>query len=421
MLKSTRSSAHAQQISDWFADTALSPSANTYLQYLTERGYAAGTINGYFNSVAHFAHWIGEQQTSLNDIDEGLISRFLDEHLPDCRCALRCQRVPYMVRAALKQLLLMLRENGQCAHQRLTGSDSIAAELTDFDCFLADVRGLSPLTRSLRGRHVRHFLIDRFGDGRMQFGSLEPVDVTRFMAQYTANWVPASIRVVCTSLRSYFTFKASREERTAALIAVLPQVAQWRLAGLPKQLSSEEVKQLLGAFDRRSATGRRDYAITRCLLDLGLRRTEVARLQLDDVDWCAGTLNIHTKGKRIDVLPLPKATGRAIAQYLQDGRPQTTRRELFVRHRPPINAPADPDIVRNAVRYAAIRCGLEHRIRGTHILRHTLAAQLVQRGTPFKEISDLLRHRNLDTTTIYAKVDFPALEQVALPWPGRQA
>ncbi|MEE8263633.1 MAG: site-specific integrase [Gammaproteobacteria bacterium] len=419
MLKSTRST-HAQRTSAWFANTALSSSANAYLQYLSERGYAARTISGYFNSIAHFAHWSGERKTSLSDINEGLISRFLEEHLLDCRCAFRCQRMPHMVRAALKQLLLMLRANGQCAPQRASDSDSITAELADFDSFLADVRGLSPLTRTLRGRHVRHFLIHCFGDGRTQFGSLEPVDVTRFMAQYTANWVPASIRVVCTSLRSYFTFKASREEQTAALIAVLPQVAQWRLAGLPKQLSDEEVKQLLGAFDRSSATGRRDYAITRCLLDLGMRRTEVASLQLDDVDWCAGTLNIHTKGKRIDVLPLPQATGRAIAQYLQDGRPQTTRRELFVRHRPPVNAPANPGIVSKAVRYAAIRCGLEHRIGGTHILRHTLAAQLVQRGTRFKEIADLLRHRNLDTTTIYAKVDFPALEQVALPWPGRQ-
>lgn len=419
MFNSTRTT-HAQQISDWFADTPLSSSANAYLQFLTKRGYAAGTISGYFNCVAHFAHWSGEQQTNLSDIDERVISRFIEEHLPDCRCTLRCQRVPHMVHAALIQLLLMLRESGQCSLQRLTDSDSITAELVDFNGFLADVRGLSPLTRSLRRRHVRHFLIDCFGDAPMQFGSLEPVDVTRFMAQYTASWVPASIGVVCTSLRSYFTFKASRGEQAAALIAVLPQVAQWRLAGLPKQLSPEEIEQLLGAFDRSSATGRRDYAITRCLLDLGLRRTEVARLQLDDVDWSAGTLDIHSKGKRIDVLPLPKTTGRAIAQYLQDGRPQTTRRELFVRHRPPINAPVDPDIVRNAVRYAATRCGLEHRIRGTHILRHTLAAQLVQCGTPFKEIADLLRHRNLDTTTIYAKVDLPALEQVALPWPGRQ-
>jgi site-specific recombinase XerD len=419
MLKSTRST-HAQPTADWFANTALSSSKDAYVQYLTERGYAAGTINGYFSSVAHFAHWSGGQQASFSNIDEGLINRFLEEHLPDCRCTLRCQRTPHMVRAALRQLLLMLRANGRCAPQRAADSDSITAELAYFDCFLADVRGLSPITRSLRLRHVRHFLIDRFGDGRMQFGSLEPVDVTHFMAHYTADWVPASVRVVCTSLRSYFAFKASRGEQTAALTAVLPQVAQWRLAGLPEQLSSEEIKQLLGAFDRRNATGRRDYAITRCLLDLGLRRTEVARLQLDDVDWRAGTLNIRSKGKRIDVLPLPKATGLAIAQYLQNGRPQTTRRELFVRHRPPINAPANPGIVSHAVRYAVIRCGLEHRIRGTHILRHTLAAQLVQRGARFKEISDLLRHRNLDTTTIYAKVDFPALEQVALPWPGGQ-
>ena len=419
MLKSTCST-HTQQTSDWFAGTALSSSADAYLQYLTERGYAARTINGYFNGVAHFAHWSGEQQIGLSDINEVLIDRFLKEHLPHCQCSLRCQRTQSMARAALKHLLVMLRENGQCVHQRALGSDFITAELADFDGHLADVRGLSPVTRSVRLRHLWNFLIDCFGNGAVQVGLLEPGDVTRFMAQHTVGWVPSSIRVMCTSLRSYFTFKASTGEQTVALIAALPRVAQWRLAGLPKQLSSEEVNRLLGAFDRRSATGRRDYAITRCLVDLGLRRAEVARLQLDDVDWCAGTLNIHSKGKRIDVLPLPKTTGRAIAQYLQDGRPQTTRRELFVRHRPPVNAPADPDIVRNAVRYAAIRCGLEHRIRGTHILRHTLAGQLVQRGARFKEIADLLRHRNLNTTTIYAKVDFPALEQVALPWPGRQ-
>ncbi len=419
MLKSTCST-HTQQTSDWFAGTALSSSANTYRQYLADRGYAARTISGYFSSIAHFALWSGEQQIGLSDINEALINRFLKEHLLDCRCALRCQRTLPMARAALKQLLLMLRANGLCVHQHTPGSDFITAELADFDGYLADVRGLSPVTRSVRLRHLRNFLIDCFGNGAVQVSLLEPGNVTHFIAQYTEGWVPSSIRVACTSIRSYLAFKASTGEQTVALIAALPRVAQWRLAGLPKQLSSEEVKRLLGAFDRRSATGRRDYAITRCLMDLGLRRAEVARLRLDDVDWCAGTLNIHTKGKRIDVLPLPKTTGRAIMQYLQDGRPQTTRRELLVRHPPPVNAPAHPDIVRNAVRYAAIRCGLEHRIRGTHILRHTLAGQLVQCGTRFKEIADLLRHRNLNTTTIYAKVDFPALEQVALPWPGRQ-
>lgn len=255
----------------------------------------------------------------------------------------------------------------------------------------------------------------------MQLSSIEPADVSRFVGRYTAGWAPASIRQACISLRSYFAFLASRGAQTTALIAALPRVAQWRDARLPQVLSAQEITQLLNAFDRSRATGKRDYAIARCLIDLGLRRTEVARLRLEDVDWRAGTLSIHAKGKRIDVLPLPAATARAIAAYLKDGRPVTSRRELFVRHRPPVNAPAGPDIVRNAVRYAAKRCGLEHRIRGTHILRHTLAGRLVQGGAQFKEIADLLRHRSLDTTTIYAKVDLQALARVALPWPGRQS
>ena len=135
------------------------------------------------------------------------------------------------------------------------------------------------------------------------------------------------------SLRSYFRLKASQGESTKALIAALPRVAQWRLSGLPETLSVIEIKRLLRAFDRRTATGRRDYAITRCLLDLGLRRAEVAQLQLEDVDWRNGTLTIHGKGKRIDVSPLPPMTGQAITDYLRHGRPETTRRELFVRHR----------------------------------------------------------------------------------------
>jgi integrase/recombinase XerD len=198
-------------------------------------------------------------------------------------------------------------------------------------------------------------------------------------------------------------------------------VAQWRLGGLPDVLSSDEVRQLLNAFNLSSATGMRDYAITRCLVDLGLRRTEVAHLCLEDIDWRSGVLTLHGKGKRIDVVPLPRFTVQAIAAYLQYGRPQTTRREVFVRHRPPLNAAADLDIVRNAVRYAAERCGLQKRVRGTHIFRHTMACRMVQEGAPFKEIADLLRHRSLDTTSIYAKVNLPSLREVALPWPGRQS
>jgi integrase len=297
---------------------------------------------------------------------------------------------------------------------------AIAAELEEFDRHLFDARGLAASTRAVRVRHLQDFLIARFGTGSPTVSTLTPPDVASFMSRYTAGWAPGSIKTAGTSLRSYFMFKSIRGERMKSLIAALPRVAQWRHSRLPQGLSADEIELLLGAFDRTSATGKRDYAITRCLLDLGLRRAEVAHLRLDDVDWEAGTLHFHAKGKRIDVLPLPNATGAAIMDYLRDGRPQTTRRELFVRHRPPSNAPADLDIIRNAVRNAARRCGLEHRIRGTHILRHTVACRMVQSGARFKEIADLLRHRSLDTTTIYTKVDLAGLSRVAMPWPGRQ-
>lgn len=409
-------------VRQWFADSPLSFNADAYVRYLVERGYADRTIKGYFNCVAHFAHWSKAQQVGLVDIDEALVNRFMADHLPVCRCAMQCRRARHEMRAALGHLLAMLCANRHRVQEGIAPiSAPIAVELERFDHHLAEVRGLAPTTRSVRLRHLRDFLIHCFGSGPVHFKALEPMDVVRFLTHYTAGWAPASIRAVTISLRSYFAFRACQGEHTTALIAALPQVAQWRLATLPPVLASTEIEQLLGAFDRRQATGKRDYAIARCLLDLGLRRTEVARLRLDDVDWRAGTLTIRSKGKRIDVLPLPDATGRAIAQYLLDGQPNTTRRELFVRHRPPLNGPAKPDIVRNAIRYAAKRCGLEHRIRGTHILRHTLAGRLVQGGARFKEIADLLRHRQLDTTTIYAKVDLKALAQVALPWPGRQS
>ena len=405
---------------EWLAESDLGAYADSYIQYLTERGYAPRTTASYLRSVAHFSHWFARQEVCLHDLDKGLITDFLDKHLPECRCAPRCPRTRAEVRAALGHLFEMFRECGICREGSTNLPDAIAAEIREFDNFLINVRGLSLATRSPRIRQVADFLIDFFGQGPVDMDSICPADVARFMSRYTAGWKPGSIKGAGISLRSFFTFRAIQGDETAALIAALPRVAQWRLSSLPQVLSDAEISRLLDAFDHSQATGKRDYAITRCLLDLGLRRAEVAQLRLEDVDWRAGILHIHAKGKRIDVLPLPEATGEAIAAYLLDGRPPTTRREIFVRHRPPLNAAADPDIVRNAVRYAAKRCGLEHRIRGTHILRHTLAGRMVQSGARFKDIADMLRHRALDTTTIYAKVDMPALAQVALPWPGRQ-
>jgi site-specific recombinase XerD len=183
----------------------------------------------------------------------------------------------------------------------------------------------------------------------------------------------------------------------------------------------QEVEHLLSVFDRETAAGRRDYAITRCLLDLGLRAQEVARLRLDDLDWRRGILRIvATKSRRDDELPLTKAIGAAIAAYLQHGRPQTTAREVFLRVRPPMGQCMTRRTICNLVLRAAVRAGMESIITGTRILRHTAATRMLRHGASIKEIADVLRHRCLDTTVIYTKVNLARLATVALPWPVQE-
>ena len=397
-------------------DRELRAYVEGFSDFLAKRGYAARTIAFYVRSLDRFTRWLTQYEAAVVELDDAVMRDFLAAEASVSRFA------KVNSRAALHQFFAMRRATRPSLPGATPRVSLNALELAAFDRHLDEVRGLSAATRLAQLRYVGAFLNERFSSfDIVQLCVVTPVEVAAFVEGYTAGWTPGSIRAVCIALRSYFAYRTQQGESISALAAALPHVAHWRLAGLPQALSREEITQLVDAFDRDSATGRRDYAITRCLLDLGLRSAEVARLCLEDVDWHAGTVHIHGKGKRIDALPLPGLTARAIVAYLQDGRPSTKRREIFVRHRPPLDAPADARIIRNAVRYAAARCGLGTRIRGTHILRHTLAVQLVQRGTRFKEIADLLRHRSLDTTAIYAKVDLAALAEVALPWPGRSA
>jgi integrase len=202
------------------------------------------------------------------------------------------------------------------------------------------------------------------------------------------------------------------------LLPVIASPAHWRLAPLPDTLSPTELTRLLADRSPQLGSTRRTYAMVRCVVDLGLRSHEVVGLELDDIDWRAGTIRIRqSKSRRVDVLPLPAATARAIAAYLKSERPRRRHRRVFVRHVAPVDAPIGPDAVRHAVRDAYRRCGLPH--TRVHILRHTLAGRLLVSGGTLKDVADILRHRDLDTSLIYAKIDTARLAAVALPWPGR--
>ncbi|MGA8054322.1 MAG: site-specific integrase [Burkholderiales bacterium] len=390
-----------------------------YREYLSERGNAAGYVRNCEAAVMHLSMWMKDAHKRLIDVDEGLTTEFVEHHLPGCCCATSA-RHPSTVRAALGHLLVVLRAANAIAPRPLDMTE-VGQELRRYDQYMEQVRGLAPKTREGALRLVEALLRKHFGDDAIRFEIITPERVRRFFATQAKNYkTPSSLGVVVSSLRGYFRWRATLGDRTHALVGALAYPANWQQASLPKSLAPAEVEQLEAALGQSGPSMLRADAIVRCALDLGLRSGEVARLSLDDIDWDAGTITLRrTKGRREDVMPLPEATGQAIAAYLRDERPKTQHRMVFARHMTPRERPIGPDLVRKTIRQAYARAGLPH--TRSHLLRHTMAGRLLAGGSSLKEVADVLRHRSLNTTLIYAKLDSGRLVEVALPWPGISA
>ena len=417
-MGNTRSSGHSRI--DWLAKEPFAPHIDAYMQFLANRDYAANTFSNYLGVVSHFAQWVHSRRLRLQSIDEGLTAQFLDKHLPRCHCSGPVQRDRHTLSAALGHLLAVLRARGAIAPAPLS-STPVDEELRRYDAYMDHVRGLAPKTREMALRIVGRLLTSRFGDAAIDITAIEPDQVRDFFARQAKLYSkPASAGTVIASLRGYFRYRVSLGDAVQGLIGVLSYPANWQLSSLPKTLTAEEVEQLAGALGKPGRSLRRADAIVRCALDLGLRSGEVAHISLDDIDWRAGTITLrHTKGRREDVLPLPATTGAAIAAYLEQERPKTRNRAIFVRHHTPRGEPVGPDLVRKAIRQAFARAGLPY--TRSHLLRHTMANRLLAGGASLKEVADVLRHRSLNTTMIYAKLDSRKLTAVALPWPGSAA
>lgn len=299
-------------------------------------------------------------------------------------------------------------------------TDSIADELRRYDDHLRDVRGLAAGTRRDRCRIVVRLLRKKFAGGVINMAKLRPLDVRRFIArQLEDNHSHSVASQLASALRSYLRYRTICGDSVAGVIAVISSPVQWKLASLPRALKPDEVQRLLGALPN-GRWPRRGYAIVRCALDMGLRAGEIANLLIGDIDWREGTVTLKgTKSRRQDILPLPMATGQALADYLQHERPATPSPAIFVRRRDSRDIRITTDAVQKVIRRACRRVGLPD--SGSHVLRHTLACRLVESGGSLKEVADVLRHRSLETTRIYAKLDTPNLTGVALPWPGSES
>jgi len=288
--------------------------------------------------------------------------------------------------------------------------------LAEFCTWLDRERGLSPVSVRCYSKQAKAFLAAIGGPGAVS--GLDAAKVTAFMVDHSRDRNSWSAKAMVTSLRAFLRFAHATGRTAIPLAGAVPAVASWRLSALPRGLRAAEVEMLLAGCDRGTAAGLRDYAVLSLLARLGLRGAEAAGLQLGDIDWRAGEVAVTGKGSRTERLPLPAAAGEALVAWLTGGRPACQSRAVFVTVRRPYRQ-LTPEAVRAVMGRACDRARLER--RGAHRLRHALATEMLRAGASLPEVGQVLRHRSLLSTSLYAKVDQDALRPLARPWPGGAA
>jgi integrase/recombinase XerC len=404
----------------WLLEGPLSAQVPAYVERLRRGRYATHTSGRCLNGVAHFAHWMSMCHLPARMLDEGCIDQFLRYHLPRCDCLGGALRTPTELHAALMPVLEILRAEGVIARApRADGPDRRRAEPLRRAHEQRSGPGRRNPARPPAYRRAAAAVQVCRAARRREFAAAE--DVRQFIVdQLQALGTTSNAITIASTLRAYLRYRATCGDAVQPLLAVIASPAHWSMASLPRGLKPEEVDRLLNSFTDALPSPRRGYAVVRLALDLGLRGIEISRLQLADIDWRLGTVTLkRTKSRRQDLLPLPVVTGRALEAYLRHERPKTSDPAVFVRRLAPHDEPIGVDAIRRIVRDAFRRVGIQHG-RG-HALRHTVACRIVNQGGSIKEVADVLRHRSLNTSMIYAKVDHGALSGVALPWPGSAA
>ena len=384
----------------------LAPFASAYELELRARGYTPRSTVNELRQVARLSLWLAARGSTVAELSGERIEEFLAYQRADGR-----HRASWS-RPGLMCLVEVLRNLGVVeADERAPAASSEQLLLESFERYLVVERGLAAGTVHGYVSHARRFLSGLSPAGEL--GSLTAAEVTSAVLRESAAVSVATTQNFVAGLKSFLRFCFMEGLVTADLSQAVLAVTGRRRSSLPRGISAADAKALLGSCDRRTALGRRDYALLVTLLRLGLRRSEVAGLRLDDIDWRAGEVVVRGKGAREDRLPLPADAGEAIAAYLLRGRPRGDGREVFLRARAPYG-PIAPGTVASTVRRACRRAGIVE--VGSHRLRHTMACEMVAAGVPLVEIAQVLRHHSLQTTAVYARVDLDRLRELAAPW-----
>jgi site-specific recombinase XerD len=391
----------------------LGPHLDGFAAYLRQAGYTRGSGALTLSQASTFSWYLERKGLTLQEIDELAGQRFIEEDLTPVGCG---ASAPYMI----KRLLVYGRQTGlmpamAAAQPALTPEEALLRRYTDH---LRDVRGLAFATIADYLRYAR-MLLAWYATERPHatLPQMTAADVMTYLTYTTGLHTSRAWARHCVGgFRAFLRFLHWEAILPIALDGGLPSSRLYRLAPIPPRLTVAQVRQVLDAVDVTRPEGQRNKAILLLLAVLGLRSMDICRLEVSHLDWRQGVIRLPiTKGCRARVLPLPAEVGAAIADYLLHGRPAYPGPQVFLRQ----NAPVAPlkhiwSIADTALRRVGITLPSS---TGPHLFRHSLASQLVNAGTPIKEIADLLGHQSIDTTAIYTKVDTMHLAEIALPFP----
>src|SRR6201987_528735 len=391
----------------------LSPHIASYRGKLEGLGYMPAQVLYHLRFFAKLDLWLLRRKQRLWQLNEKRVDKFLK------RLRAKHPTVCHGAPTASRLLLTVLRDIGVVAPKREPVATSPAERLANqYRVFLKEERGLDCATIYNYSRHVDRFLAEQFGSGRINLRALGVSDIGAFVRRHAPRHGRGWAAQMVTALRSFFRFVRLQGVIESDLAALVPSVPSWEMSGPPKHLRFEAVQRVLSACDRSTVRGKRDYAILLLLARLGLRAGEIVSLQLDDINWANGELVVRSKkGDGWAQLPLSTDVGRALEQYLII-RPPSPYRNVFVRGYAPYTPFVASGPVSVLVRKAIERAGVKSARTGAHIFRHSLATEMLRRGASLAEIGRVLRHRDPDSTAIYARVDLEALRELALPWPG---
>jgi integrase/recombinase XerD len=382
---------------------------------LHQQGYARDSIRHSLHACEQFGQWLAQQGYARQEVNEALIERYRRglPRSPSGRQPKATEGLPHLLR--------LLQQRGMGATPPPVPSSTVVDHwLRRYEQYLDHILGVTITTRKTYLPIAKRFLDACCQAGHVDWSALRAQEITDFIRQEAATRTGGGRKVLTAAVRGFLRFLVFCDELRPGLEAAVPKLRHWTHATLPQRLTAVQVEQVLATCTGSFPQHLRNRAILLLLARLGLRAHDVLTLHLEDIDWRQGQLRLRPgKTHHERLLPLSQEVGHALARYLQHGRPVSASRRVFLHFRAPFRPFAGPSAISQVAKRAMRRAGIpDTPLLGAHIFRHSAASQMVNRGASFKEVADVLGHRSLQTTGIYAKLDLEVLASVALPWMG---